>query len=273
MHEVAIFEKVSFTQFYEDWVKHCPSDKTVWSEEEVRNIYNNIKIPQRSTKRSAGYDIQAPYNITVPLNQAKIIPTGLRCKIDDGWFLDLNPRSGQGFKYGITLANTRGIIDSDYYDADNQGHIMVKIVNGSCISKEDFNVEQGKAFCQGILSPHGIVYNDNAVGKRTGGFGSTDTNNTSDTNSETEKFMETLKTIEILQNNLDNIKLSNKVSVRIDPAYNNGTCPESSIEITVNNSICASGLSPKEATARIEFLILGYNCCKEQESENEISII
>ena len=48
-----------------------------------------------------------------------------------GWFLGIYPRSGQGFKYGIKLANTVGIIDSDYYHSDNEGHIFIKFVNDS----------------------------------------------------------------------------------------------------------------------------------------------
>jgi len=175
---VAKFEKVSFKQFYEDWMKHCPSDKTVWPEKEVKEIYDAITLPRRGTDGSAGYDITAPYAVTVRFGESKIIPTGLRCKIDPSWFLDLNPRSGNGFKYGVRLANTRGIIDSDYYGADNEGHIMVKIVNESKAVNTDekpFEIESNKAFCQGIFTIYGITEDDEPVtSKRTGGFGSTD---------------------------------------------------------------------------------------------------
>ena len=177
MQKIAKFEKVSFKQFYKDWMKNCPSDKTVWSKDEVKALYDKISLPRRGTDGSAGYDITTPIEINVPFGTAKVIPTGLRCKIADGWFLDINPRSGQGFKYGLRLANTRGIIDSDYYDADNEGHIMVKIVNESCVNaeKKTFTAEEGKAFCQSIFTIYGITEDDNPVETtRVGGFGSTD---------------------------------------------------------------------------------------------------
>lgn len=175
---VAKFEKISFNQFYKDWLKHCPSDKKTWTESEVKTIYDTITLPTRGTNGSAGYDISIPYDVVINFNESKVIPTGLRCKIDPSWFLDLNPRSGQGFKYGIRLANTRGIIDSDYYNADNEGHIMVKLANESkAVNPEEkpFKIEANKAFCQGIFTIYGITEDDNpATVYRTGGFGSTD---------------------------------------------------------------------------------------------------
>ena len=174
MERVAKFEKISFEQFKKDWVKNCPISKTKWSDEEVKAVYDDIKLPQRGTKGSAGYDFFAPEAIVVRANSSILIPTGIRCRIKEGWFLDINPRSGQGFKFGIKLANTRGIIDSDYYDADNEGHIMVKLVNESIINKDDiFPIEKGKAFCQGIFTIYGITEDDAADADRVGGFGST----------------------------------------------------------------------------------------------------
>ena len=140
-------------------------------------MYDKITLPRRSTEGSGGYDICVPYDITVAFKSASVVPTGLRCRIADGWFLDINPRSGQGFKQGIRLANTRGIIDSDYYSADNEGHIMVKITNESCVNTEEtaFEVAANKAFCQGIFTIYGITEDDDPIDqKRTGGFGSTD---------------------------------------------------------------------------------------------------
>ena len=84
------------------------------------------------------------------------------------------PRSGLGFKYGVSLANTVGIIDSDYYYADNEGHIWVKLVNQSIISEECIVIPKGTAFMQGIFLPYGVTEDDNVTEQRTGGFGSTD---------------------------------------------------------------------------------------------------
>lgn len=171
MTTVARFEKVSFDQFVKDWFNVCNSCMT---EQELREIYDNIQLPTRSTAGSAGYDFRTPVPITLAKNTWTTIPTGIRCKIENGWFLDLTPRSGHGFKYGIKLANTRGIIDSDYYDADNEGHIMIKLVNESVISPGGFSVPAGTAIAQGIFTVFGLAENDNATEKRTGGFGSTD---------------------------------------------------------------------------------------------------
>lgn len=179
MYKIAKFSKVSFEQFKEDWIKNNPTSKTLWSDDELKVIYDNIQIPQRSTAGSAGYDIIAPADVTVKFGTSVVIPTGLRCKIEDGWFLDLNPRSGHGFKMGIRLANTRGIIDSDYFGAKNEGHIMVKIVNNDNsvnTNQKSFSTEAGKGFCQGIFEIYGITEDDTCDKQRIGGMGSTDNN-------------------------------------------------------------------------------------------------
>ena len=80
------------------------------------------------------------------------------------------PRSGSGFKYGVRLANTAGVIDSDYFNADNEGHIKIKLIGGSA----DYNVKKGSAFAQAIFMPYGITYDDDCGEQRRGGFGSTD---------------------------------------------------------------------------------------------------
>lgn len=171
---VAKFEKVSFEQFSKDWMEKDPTHKYKWTESELRYIYDNIQLPKRSTAGSAGYDFRAPADFTVTNGNAAVIPTGIRCRIENDWFLDINPRSGQGFKMGIRLANTRGIIDSDYYGADNEGHIMIKITNESNIANgSDFSVKEGDAFAQGIFTMYGITEDDDATAVRTGGMGST----------------------------------------------------------------------------------------------------
>lgn len=175
MNKIARFEKVSYEQFRDDWNKAFPyySEHGMDIEDDIREIYDNIMLPKRSTIGSAGYDFYLPDNIKLFKNYCATIPTGIRCDIDDGWVLAAFPRSGHGFKYGVHLANTVGIIDADYYDAKNEGHIHIKLVNDSMLSS-DIILERGTAFCQGIFLPFGITFDDEADAKRIGGFGSTD---------------------------------------------------------------------------------------------------
>ncbi len=134
-----------------------------------RDCYDNITIPQRATKGSAGYDFYAPYDFILEPNEEIIIDTGIRAKIDENWVLIILPRSGSGFKFGVRLANTAGVIDSDYFNADNEGHIKIKLVGGT----KTFSVKAGDAFAQGIFLPYGITEDDECDAERHGGFGST----------------------------------------------------------------------------------------------------
>ena len=172
------FEKVSFEQFRKDWLDAFADyyDELDSSENRalIRIIYDDIQLPKRSTKGSAGYDFFVPNHVFIPHNEAVLIPTGIRCQIDDGWFLAIMPRSGMGFKTGIRLANTFGVIDADYYNANNEGHIMIKYINESMLGNRGVTIEKGKAFAQGIFLPYGITCDDDASGERHGGFGSTD---------------------------------------------------------------------------------------------------
>lgn len=169
MNKIAKFEKVSYEQFEKDWLNAFPA--TV--EWKLRSMYDNIMLPKRSTIGSAGYDFYLPRDIDLYERSSIVIPTGIRCNIDNGWVLTVFPRSGHGFKYGIHLANTVGIIDADYYGAKNEGHIHVKLVNDSKLAR-DIHFENGVAFCQGIFLPFGITVDDEVEAKRIGGFGSTD---------------------------------------------------------------------------------------------------
>lgn len=180
MQKVAQFEKVNFEQFRKDWFNNIfkpqhpevnEISKTI--EQMIRRIYDDIKLPKRSTTGSAGYDFFLPSHIKINVNQSIVIPTGIRCKIEDGWVLKAYPRSGLGFKNGLHLANTVGIIDSDYYYSDNEGHIFIKLVNDSMLSKIIL-LDKNVAFCQGIFEQFGITYDDEVSEKRNGGFGSTD---------------------------------------------------------------------------------------------------
>ncbi len=167
MERIAKFEKVSFEQFEKDWKKNFPES------EDVKAIYDAIKLPVRATTGSAGYDFYAPADITVKKGKSTLIPTGIRAKISDGWVLSIFPRSGLGFKHRIQLDNTVGIIDADYYNSSNEGHIMVKLSCDAHDEGHSVTISAGDGFSQGIFFPFGITEDDCADGIRDGGFGST----------------------------------------------------------------------------------------------------
>ena len=168
MKKIAKFEKVSLKQFKKDFLDSFSS----YSENEVEKIYEDLLIPKRATKGSAGYDFYSPIDFSLAPGETIKIPTGIRVKIEEGWMLGLYPRSGLGFKYRMQLNNTVGIIDSDYYYSDNEGHIMVKFTNASNTGLT-INLNAGDAFSQGIFTEYGITFDDDATGVRNGGFGST----------------------------------------------------------------------------------------------------
>ena len=161
------FYKISFARFVHDMQNFS------LNEESLKDIYDNISLPKRATKGSAGYDFFAPFDFSLNAGETILIPTGIRAEITDGWFLALFPRSGLGFKYRLQLDNTVGIIDSDYFYAENEGHIMIKITNDSKGEKL-LEVKRGQGFAQGIFIPYGICADDETDGVRKGGFGSTE---------------------------------------------------------------------------------------------------
>ena len=162
------FEKVSLRQYIEAWRKLG----SVKSDEVLEEEWNNIKLPKRATKGSAGYDFFAPCDLGEITATPITIPTGIRWVTeDDGLYLMMVPRSGLGFKYRMKLMNTIGIIDSDYSNSDNEGHIMAKFR-----SKETFEIKQGDAFLQGIVNIFAVSKEElnEELPERNGGFGSTD---------------------------------------------------------------------------------------------------
>lgn len=163
MKRIAKFEKVSKEQFEFAWTDTFSS---------TQNIYHEIKLPKRATVGSAGYDFFSPLDFTLAPGETIKIPTGIRAKIDEGWVLKIYPRSGLGFKYRLQLNNTVGIIDSDYYNSDNEGHIFIKITNDSNEGKT-LDIKCGEAFAQGLFIEYGITVDDDTDGIRNGGFGST----------------------------------------------------------------------------------------------------
>lgn len=168
MQRVAQFMKVSKPQFVDAMLDSFPE----FSREDVEDMYDQLELPKRATKGSAGYDFYAPFAFSLPPGETIKIPTGIRCKMDEDWVLKLYPRSGLGFKYRLQLNNTVGIIDSDYYNSDNEGHIFIKLTNDSNEGKT-VEVPSGSGFSQGIFLQYGITIDDEADGERNGGFGST----------------------------------------------------------------------------------------------------
>ncbi len=168
MNRIAQFEKVSYNEFLDAWKKIFPDDEDI----KIKEIYEKIILPYRATSGSAGYDFFSPIPFELSSNETILMPTGVRIKIEEGWFLGIFPKSGLGFKYRFQLDNTVGIIDSDYYYSDNEGHIFVKITNDSKTPKT-LSIKESQSICQGILLPYGITYDDNSTSVRNGGLGST----------------------------------------------------------------------------------------------------
>ena len=130
------FEKISYKQFCND-VK------------EDEELYNSIKIPQRDSDATAGYDIYLLDDIVLKPNEILKLPTGLKCYFEKEEVLLLIIRSSMGFKYNIRLCNQVGVIDSDYYNnIDNEGHIWIRIQNEG---DKEVRFKKGEAVVQGIF--------------------------------------------------------------------------------------------------------------------------
>ena len=164
-----------------------------------------LALPERKTSGAAGYDFMVAEDTVIPrqtkqhydlwqaygqgelkqpltlqevaaltkYTKAKptLVPTGVKCQLDDGYYLELSVRSSCPLKYWLILANGVGIIDSDYYNnPDNEGHIFFQIIN---LSPFDIVLQKGEIIGQGIIKKYETTENDNANGKREGGFGST----------------------------------------------------------------------------------------------------
>ena len=171
MKRIAKFHKVSKERFTADWM-----DTFAQSQEEAEKVYEAIRLPKRATAGSAGYDFFAPAEFTLKPGETVKIPTGIRVEMQPEWVLKCYPRSGLGFKYRLQLNNTVGIIDSDYFYSDNEGHIFIKVTNDSKRPWKNLNVLRGEGFAQGIFVEYGITIDDEAAGVRNGGFGSTTEN-------------------------------------------------------------------------------------------------
>jgi dUTP pyrophosphatase len=158
------FERVSKEQWHKDSGYILHDNCTLFEE--------LIKLPQRATSYSAGYDIFSPYSFTLNPKESMKIPLGIKAYMLEDEFLMIVPRSGMAFKYFVRLANTVGIVDSDYYNNEgNEGHMFVKIRNeGDAL----LSVKDGEAIAQAIFQKYLLTDNDNSdIQTRIGGFGST----------------------------------------------------------------------------------------------------
>lgn len=142
---------------------------------EVITAYEDkdIHLPTRKTTESAGYDLECAEAVTLAPGEVKLIPTGIKAFMAYDEYLAIHIRSSMAIKRRLALVNSTGIIDSDYYNnEDNEGHIMIAVLN---YGTEPVHLEKGERVAQGIFSKYLITNDDDATGVRTGGIGSTGT--------------------------------------------------------------------------------------------------
>ena len=168
MKRIAKFHKVSKERFVADWMDTFEGV----SADEAEKIYEGTRLPRRATAGSAGYDFFSPADFTIKPGETIKIPTGIRVEMDQEWVLKCYPRSGLGFKFRLQLNNTVGIIDSDYFYSDNEGHIFAKLKNDTNENKV-VELKADTGFMQGIFVEYGITVDDDVTDVRNGGFGST----------------------------------------------------------------------------------------------------
>ena len=171
------FEKITREQWVKDVINSYQLEYlTEGHFEKINKLYDSIKLPKRATKYSAGYDFYVSGDVVIPWGDSYIIPTGIRwvCdkEEDKNKVLQIYPRSGIGFRTGVRLMNTVGIIDADYWEGNNEGHIMLKLYNPM---DSHLHIEEGEAIVQGVITEyHTCDDEEEIVEKRTGGMGSTD---------------------------------------------------------------------------------------------------
>ena len=160
MHRIAKFHFVSPAQFMTAMQEEYPQ----YTEEQIKEMYEALKLPKRATTGSAGYDFYAPVDVTMKPGEIVKIPTGIRVEMEEGWVLKCYPRSGLGFKFRLQLNNTVGIIDSDYFFSE---------LTNDTREDKTIQIPAGTGFMQGIFVEYGITVDDDADAVRNGGFGST----------------------------------------------------------------------------------------------------
>ncbi|HHW06232.1 MAG TPA: dUTP diphosphatase [Clostridia bacterium] len=130
-----------------------------------------LSLPQRKTRWSAGYDLAAAEEVTIPAGAVAVVPTGLKAYMEADEVLMLHIRSSLALKQGLVLANGTGIIDADYVDnPDNEGHILLAVYNRS---RDPVTIRKGERVAQGIFVKYLCTDDDCPGGDRLGGFGST----------------------------------------------------------------------------------------------------
>lgn len=132
----------------------------------VKRGGDNIKMPVRATKGSAGYDISASEQVTIQPGEIKLVHTGLAVQMEQDDVMLLIDRSSNPQKRGIVLSNSLGVIDHDYFPNEFKGMF-------TNITDKPVTIEAGQRIMQAVFVKYGLVDNDNANGERTGGFGST----------------------------------------------------------------------------------------------------
>lgn len=165
------FEKISFDAFI-----NCGT-KVDWIAPDVMEFadfwydaYHKFDLPTRATSGSAGYDIHTPFAFTLKPGKTIIVPTGIRCLLPKDKVLLVFPRSGTAFKFRIGLVNCVGVIDSDFSNSDDGGHIMLKLYNDG---DKPVLFRQNDRIAQGIIMQYFLTDDDGASGTRNGGLGST----------------------------------------------------------------------------------------------------
>lgn len=171
------FEKVSFGTFLKDALACGVDQRVVWDtnypsfSEYLKHIYDNIKLPVRKTKGSAGYDFNCPFEININPEKKAKFPTGIKTKMPEGVVLQIHIRSSLGIGFDLRISNTTGIIDSDYYNnTNNEGDIIISLTNTGVYH---YVTEYNEAVAQGIFVKYETTEDDNADGERIGGIGST----------------------------------------------------------------------------------------------------
>ena len=153
------FEKISLGEFHKNFSEN----------EDI--YYNNLTMPKRGSKYSAGYDIAVPWDIDLPARSTIKIPTLLKVAMEDDEVVLIDVRSSLGFKHNVRLANTIAVIDKDYYNnQNNEGHIFIKLYNPN---DEDIHFTEGERIAQAIFVKYLVTDDDSVDDERVGGIGST----------------------------------------------------------------------------------------------------
>lgn len=134
-------------------------------------LHPTITLPTRGDEDSAGYDFYMPVDVVLLPGEKKTVPTNVKAYMQRGEVLKLYPRSSAGTKRGIVLSNTVGIIDTSYYEnEENDGNIGLPLHN---TTGQGITLKAGERVVQGIFMPYLVADGDATLKeKRTGGFGS-----------------------------------------------------------------------------------------------------